>query len=73
MEEQAAILFIAVNGHLMDIPVDKVAAFIGEFTEHLNTGHWEILEAIGKTGDLTPEQERELSDIAEEFKQSYKR
>ncbi|MDR2742908.1 MAG: F0F1 ATP synthase subunit alpha [Treponema sp.] len=73
MEEQAAILYVAVNGYLMDIPTDKVAAFLREFTEHLNTGHWELLEAIGKTGELTPEQERELSGAVEEFKQSYKR
>jgi F-type H+-transporting ATPase subunit alpha len=72
MEEQAVILYAAVNGCLMDVPTDKVAAFIREFTEHLNTGHWELLEAIGKTGELTPEQEQELSGAVEEFKQFYR-
>ena len=73
MEEQAAILYVAVNGHLMDIPVDTVGAFMREFVEHLNTSHWELMGAIGKTGELTPEREQELSDAVEEFKQSYKR
>jgi F-type H+-transporting ATPase subunit alpha len=70
MEEQAAILYIAVNGYLMDIPANTVGVFIREFAEHLNTGYWELLEAIGKTGTLTPEQEQELSGAVEEFKQS---
>jgi F-type H+-transporting ATPase subunit alpha len=73
MEEQAAILYIAVNGYLMDIPANTVGVFIREFVEHLNTGYWELLEAIGKTETITPEQEQELSSAVEEFKQSYKR
>ncbi|MDR2069816.1 MAG: F0F1 ATP synthase subunit alpha [Treponema sp.] len=73
MEEQAAILYVAVNGHLMDVPADKVTAFIGEFTKRLHTGRRELLEAIGKTGELTPEQEQELSRAVEEFKRSYTR
>jgi F-type H+-transporting ATPase subunit alpha len=72
MEEQAAVLFIAVNGHLMDIPAAQVASFIGEFVDHLKTGHWELLEAIKETGATTTDQEQELSDAIEEFKQSYK-
>jgi F-type H+-transporting ATPase subunit alpha len=73
MEEQAAVLYVVVNGCLMDVPVDKVAVFVREFTEHLATSHWELLEAIGKTGTITSDQEQELSNAVEEFKQSYKR
>jgi F-type H+-transporting ATPase subunit alpha len=72
MEEQAAILFISVNGYLKDIPLEMVVPFIREFVEYLRTSFWELLETIGKTGTTTPEQEQELTKAVEEFKQSYK-
>jgi F-type H+-transporting ATPase subunit alpha len=72
MEEQAAILYVAVNGHLMGIPADRVSAFIREFMERLAAGHRELLEAIRKTGELTAEQEKELAGSVEEFKRAYK-
>jgi F-type H+-transporting ATPase subunit alpha len=72
MEEQVAILFIAVNGHLKDISTAEVGSFIKEFVEYLKTSYWELLETIERTGEIVMDQEQELSDAVEEFKRSFK-
>ncbi|MDR0624797.1 MAG: F0F1 ATP synthase subunit alpha [Treponema sp.] len=69
MEEQTAILFMAVNGHLLDVPVDKTASFIAGFLEYLKRRHGKILETIAAAGALTAELEQELSSAAEDYKQ----
>jgi F-type H+-transporting ATPase subunit alpha len=70
MEEQAAILFISVNGCLMDVPKDKVAVFVKDFMEYLRTQYWELLDTIGKTGATTTELEQDMLKAVDEFKQS---
>jgi F-type H+-transporting ATPase subunit alpha len=70
MEDQTAILFIAVNGYLMDVEVDKVNTFIRGFLEYLRIHHKNILETIAKTGATTPELEQELKDTVENYKQA---
>jgi F-type H+-transporting ATPase subunit alpha len=72
MEEQVVILFISINGHLKDISVVEVGFFIKELLEYFKTSYWELLETIGKTGEITVDQEHEISDAAEEFKRSFK-
>jgi F-type H+-transporting ATPase subunit alpha len=67
-EDQAAILFMSVNGYLMDVAVDKVAAFIKGYLEHLRIHHAAILESIAKTGATTPELEQEMKNTIENYK-----
>jgi F-type H+-transporting ATPase subunit alpha len=69
MEEQVAILFISVNGYLMDIPKEKVSGFIRSFLEYLRGHYGETLAAIAQTGATTPEIEGELTSAAEQFKE----
>jgi len=68
LEQQAAILFVAINGYLMDVAVEKIAAFIKAYIEYLNTNHKELLQSIGETGQITADQEGELRTAVEEFK-----
>ncbi|MDR3167523.1 MAG: F0F1 ATP synthase subunit alpha [Treponema sp.] len=69
MEEQAAILFLSVNGYLMDIPKDRVSAFVRGFSEYLKAHHDEILKTIASTGAITTEIEQKLGEAAEQFKE----
>jgi F-type H+-transporting ATPase subunit alpha len=69
LEEQVAILFISVNGGLIDVEVSKVSQFIGDFLEYLKSRHGSLLENIAKTGALPAEPEAELAKAVEEFKQ----
>jgi F-type H+-transporting ATPase subunit alpha len=68
VEEQAAILFIAVKGYLMDIKVEEIAPFIKNFLERLRVSQGDILKAIAETGQITPELEQGLSSAVEAFK-----
>jgi F-type H+-transporting ATPase subunit alpha len=69
MEEQVAILFISVNGYLMDIAKDKVSLFIRSFLEYLRAHYGKTLSAIAQTGAASPEVEQELTEAAEQFKE----
>jgi F-type H+-transporting ATPase subunit alpha len=70
MEEQAAALFTAINGHLMDVPVEKVSDFVKGFLEYLRLRKSEALKTIADTGEISSDSEEELSGAIESFKQS---
>jgi F-type H+-transporting ATPase subunit alpha len=69
MEEQVAILFIAVNGCLMDVAVEKIGDFVRGFLEHLKVHNRDLLDAVAGTGATTADQEEELRRAAESYKQ----
>ena len=52
---QAVILYIATNGLLSDVPMDRVAEFTRDFADQLETAHGDVMEAIGQSGDLSPD------------------
>lgn len=66
VEEQVAILFAAVNGHLMDIDVAKVPSFLAGLVEHLKLRHADLLEGIARTGTLGSD--RDLGAAVEAYK-----
>ncbi|MDR2760127.1 MAG: F0F1 ATP synthase subunit alpha [Spirochaetaceae bacterium] len=69
MEEQAAILFMAVGGYLMDVKVEEVSAFVTAFLEYLKARSEDTLKTIAQTGNITPEMEQGMTSAIEEFKQ----
>jgi F-type H+-transporting ATPase subunit alpha len=70
MEEQAAALFAAINGHLLEVPVEKVSGFVRDFLDYLRLRKGETLKKIADTGELDSDSEQELSGAIETFKQS---
>jgi F-type H+-transporting ATPase subunit alpha len=66
VEEQVAILYAAVNGHLMDLDVAKVPAFLSGLVEYLRMRHGDLLEGIARTGTLA--NDRELGAAVEAYK-----
>jgi F-type H+-transporting ATPase subunit alpha len=71
LEKQVMILYAVINGHLDDIPVDKVNAFESEFYRFMETSHPEIGQTIAKTKELSTETEESLKKAIEEFKQGF--
>ncbi|MDR3147193.1 MAG: F0F1 ATP synthase subunit alpha [Treponema sp.] len=69
MEEQTAILFVAVNGYLLDVPVEKIGGFVRGLLEYLRAHNQGLLEAIATSGATTAEQEGELREAVESYKQ----
>jgi F-type H+-transporting ATPase subunit alpha len=69
MEAQVAALFVSINGYLLDIPVEKIAAYMKEFLEYLKLRRGDLLKEIADTGVLSAESEQALSDAIETFKQ----
>jgi F-type H+-transporting ATPase subunit alpha len=69
MENETALLFAAVNGHLIDVPVAKVTPFIAGLLEYLRVRHSSLLDSIAATGIATAENEHELSEAIEAYKQ----
>ncbi|MFP3043329.1 F0F1 ATP synthase subunit alpha [Treponema primitia] len=70
MEEQVAVLFVSINGFLLDVPVDKVSAFVKGFVEYLKLRKGELLKEIADTGVMSPEIEQGLTGAIEAFKQA---
>jgi F-type H+-transporting ATPase subunit alpha len=73
MEKETAILFAAVNGFLMDLPVDRARSFTLGFLEYLLNKHPALLKAIAESGAVKPEEEKELSQAAGEYKHIFDR
>jgi len=70
LEQQAAILFLSINGYLMDVAVEKIAPCITAYLEYLHLNHADLMRNIGETGKFSPEQDKELRDAIDKFKSS---
>jgi F-type H+-transporting ATPase subunit alpha len=68
LEEQVAILFLAVNGYLMDIKVENIASFVKDFLTHLKTQKADLMRSIAETGVVSADQESELRATVDAYK-----
>ncbi|MER3419577.1 MAG: F0F1 ATP synthase subunit alpha [Chloroflexota bacterium] len=67
---QIEILYALTNGHLDDVPVDKVQAFERAFHEFMASNHPEIRKAITEEKVISEETARKLDAALAEFKQT---
>jgi F-type H+-transporting ATPase subunit alpha len=72
VETQVAVLLVAQNGFIDDVPVDKVKDFQNKLTEFLTTRKPQLLAKIQKEKALSDPLTAELKAAATEFKQTYK-
>jgi F-type H+-transporting ATPase subunit alpha len=66
VEEQVVAIWVGVNGHLDDIPVEDVSRFQDELREYLRT-EGSIYKEIREGGDLPDELEEKLKGEVEKF------
>jgi len=71
MEKEFVILFTAINGYLIDVPVTRTKDFITGLMEYLLLKYSKILQEIINTGATTAELEHELSEAIESYKQLF--
>jgi len=71
VEEQIAIIYAVVNGHLDDIPVDNIERFEKEFLSYCRSSYNELLNALVDEGKLTEEIEENLKQVIAEFKETF--
>jgi F-type H+-transporting ATPase subunit alpha len=69
LEKEVTILYAVTNGHLDDVPVDKVAAFEQAFHYFMETNHPEVGKRIAVDKIIKPETEEALKKAIAEFKQ----
>ena len=69
LPQQVTILYAVVNGHMDDVPLDKVAAFEEGFHRFMGSAHPEVLQKIVQTNDLDAATEQALQGAVTEFKQ----
>ena len=67
-----AVLWVAQNGFVDDVPVDKIKDFQAKLTDYLSTRKVELLERIGREKALSDELTAALKSVAAEFKQNYR-
>ena len=68
LAEQVTIIYAGVNGHMDDVPVEKVADFERAFHEQMRATHRDVLDAIQSTGELDETNEARLKEAIEQFK-----
>ncbi len=71
VEEQIAVIYAVVNGHLDDIPVDNIERFEKEFLSYCRSSYRELLNALVEEGELTEELEENLKRVISEFKETF--
>ncbi|MDR0585220.1 MAG: F0F1 ATP synthase subunit alpha [Treponema sp.] len=69
LEEQMAILFLAVNGYLMDVKVDAIFPLVKSYLAYLKNRCADLMRSVAETGLISAEQEEELRSAAEAFKE----
>jgi F-type H+-transporting ATPase subunit alpha len=71
MEEQVCVIYAGVNGYLDPLPVERVRAFEQGLLSLLRTKHGDLLESIGKSGDLSDADAGRLKDIVDGYAKSF--
>ncbi|GHU21228.1 ATP synthase subunit alpha [Spirochaetia bacterium] len=65
--DQSLMLFVAVNGFLLETPKEKVPAFLSRFVDYVKTQKPEIVTTITKTGAISPELESDIRNAVSNF------
>jgi F-type H+-transporting ATPase subunit alpha len=68
LEQQVAILYLSINGYLLDVDINKIASFVKAYLEYLQNYHADLMRSIGETGEVSADQEAEFRTAAEQFK-----
>lgn len=67
IEEQVAVIYCGVRGHLDKMDPSKITKFEAEFMSMLKTNHQALLDNIAKEGHITPDADAKLKQIVTDF------
>jgi len=71
IENQVMIFYIAINGYIEGIPVDKVRDFEKGFYRFMEANHPEVGKKIKEEGQISGETESSLKTAIEEYKKGF--
>jgi len=72
IEEQVAVIYAGVRGHLDKIEPAHITDFEKQFLAHIRASHKSILEQIHKDGQITPDTDAKLKEIVVSFISGFK-
>ncbi len=67
LEKQVLIIYAGVNEFLKDIPVEKVLEYEKELFSYVDAKEKKLLEKIKREKEITPEIDKEIKRVLEEF------
>jgi len=71
VDEQVMILFAGTRGFVDEVPIDRIAEYEKAFLKFMRETHPEIAQTIRDSKELSPETERQLGQVADEFTKSF--
>jgi len=67
IEEQVAVIFAGVRGHLDKVDPSKIVAFEAEFLKHLQSSQQDLLKTIATEGSISETTEEKLKQVVISF------
>ncbi|XP_055686047.1 ATP synthase subunit alpha, mitochondrial [Lutzomyia longipalpis] len=67
IEEQVAVIYCGVRGHLDKMDPQKITKFEKEFTEHVKSNEKALLQQIATDGKITEQTDAKLKEIVTKF------
>jgi F-type H+-transporting ATPase subunit alpha len=67
IEEQVAVVYAGVRGHLDKLDPSKITAFEKVFLQHIKSSHQDLLDTIRKEGQISEATDAKLKDIVTSF------
>ena len=71
IEEQVAVIFAGVRGHLDKLDPSRITSFEQAFLEHIRSSQKPLLETIRKEGQLSTETEDKLKQVVSTFVETF--
>ena len=67
IEDQVAVIYAGVRGHLDKLDPSRVTAFEQAFLQHMRTTHQGLLDTIRKDGQISEASDEKLKEIVVSF------
>ncbi|EDW02620.1 ATP synthase subunit alpha, mitochondrial [Drosophila grimshawi] len=71
IEDQVAVIYCGVRGHLDKMDPAKITKFEKEFLQHIKTSEQGLLDSIAKEGQISPAVDAKLKDIVTKFMSTF--
>jgi F-type H+-transporting ATPase subunit alpha len=71
VNEMVPLIYAGVNGHLDQVPVNKILTWEADFLSHLKTNESDLLATIDKEGALSKDLEGRLKEVVQSFTKSF--
>lgn len=71
VEEQVAVIYAGVRGHLDKLDPTKITAFEKKFLQHVKSNHQDLLDIIRVEGQINPETDAKLKAMVIKFLETF--